>query len=129
MMSNFWSYLYQITLDMLPINHNHANLKETILLHQLQSDHRVFLALVASHTQGSPGTTGAKMFISETGEIQGTIGGGIMEYKLIDRAKEILKQKDFQREIQTLYHRTSGSGEKSGEKGSWKPYWQQLFQY
>ena len=54
------------------------------------------------------------MFISETGEIQGTIGGGIMEYKLIDRAKEILKQKDFQPEIQTLYHRTSGSGQKSG---------------
>ncbi len=92
MMSNFWSYL----------------------LHQIQSDHRVFLALVASHTQGSPGTTGAKMFISETGEIQGTIGGGIMEYKLIDRAKEILKQEDFKPQIQTLYHRASGSGEKSG---------------
>ena len=91
-MSNFWSYL----------------------LHQLQNARRVFLVLVASHTQGSPGTTGAKMFISETGEIQGTIGGGIMEYKLIDRAKEILKQEDFQPEIQTLYHRASGSGEKSG---------------
>ena len=91
-MSNFWSYL----------------------LYQLKSDRRVFLALVASHTKGSPGTTGAKMFISENGEIQGTIGGGIMEYKLIDRAKEILKQEAFTPEIKTLYHRTSGSGEKSG---------------
>ena len=36
------------------------------------------------------------------------------EYKLINRAKEILQQEDFTPEIQTLYHRTSGSGEKSG---------------
>ena len=57
---------------------------------------------------------GAKLWVSETGEICGTIGGGIMEYKLIDRAKEILKQEDFKPEIQTLYHRASGSGEKSG---------------
>ncbi len=84
-------------------------------LHQKLSDkQKVFLAFVAHHTPGSPGTTGAKMFISETGEIQGTIGGGIMEYKLIDRAKEILQQEDFTPEIQTLYHRTSGFGEKSG---------------
>ena len=91
-MSNFWSYL----------------------LHQLQNERRVFLALVASHTKGSPGTTGAKLWISETGEICGTIGGGIMEHKLIDRAKEILKQETFTPEIQTLYHRASGSGKKSG---------------
>ena len=84
------------------------------LLQKLSENQKVFLALVAHHTPGSPGTTGAKMFISERGEIQGTIGGGIMEYKLIDRAKEILKQEDFKPEIQTLYHRTSGSGAKSG---------------
>lgn len=84
------------------------------LLHQLQNERRVFLALVASHTPGSPGTMGAKLWISETGEICGTIGGGIMEHKLIDRAKEILKQEDFPPEIQTLYHRASGFSEKSG---------------
>ena len=71
-MSNFWSNL----------------------LRQLQNDRRVFLALVASHTQGSPGTTGAKMFISETGEIQGTVGGGIMEYKIVERPKKILQQSE-----------------------------------
>ncbi len=84
------------------------------LRQKLSENQKVFLAFVAHHTPGSPGTTGAKMFISETGEIQGTIGGGIMEYKLIDRAKEILQQEDFTPEIQTLYHRTSGFGEKSG---------------
>ena len=91
-MSNFWSNL----------------------LDQLQSDRRVFQALVPHHTQGSPGTTGAKLWVSERGETYGTIGGGIMEYKSLDRAKEILQQEDFQPEIQTLYHRTSDSGDKSG---------------
>lgn len=84
------------------------------LRQKLSDKQKVFLALVAHHTPGSPGTTGAKLWVAETGEIQGTIGGGIMEYKLIDRAKKILKQEDFQPEIQTLYHRASGFGEKSG---------------
>jgi xanthine dehydrogenase accessory factor len=84
------------------------------LLEKLYKNQKVFLALVAHHTQGSPGTTGAKLWVAETGETCGTIGGGIMEHKLIDRAKEILKQENFTPEIQTLYHRTSGYGEKSG---------------
>lgn len=85
------------------------------LLYQLKYNHQVFLALVGSHSSASPGTTGTKMFISETGEINGTIGGGIMEHKLIERAKVILQQKqEFKPEIQTLYHSSSGLGEKSG---------------
>ena len=84
------------------------------LTQKLFENQKVFLALVAHHSKGSPGTTGAKLWISENGETCGTIGGGIMEHKLIDRAKEIFKQEDFPPEIQTLYHRTSGIGEKSG---------------
>ena len=84
------------------------------LFQKLSENQKVFLALVVDHTKGSPGTTGAKLWVSETGEICGTIGGGIMEQKLIDRAKEILTQKDFTPEIQTLYHRPSGFGAKSG---------------
>ena len=85
-----------------------------ILLDRLQHNRKVFLALVVHHTKGSPGTAGAKLWVSETGETYGTIGGGVMEYKLCDRAKEILTQEDFKPEIQTLYHRASGYGEKSG---------------
>ncbi len=92
LMKNFWAQLRQ----------------------KLSENQKIFLALVAEHTKGSPGTTGAKLWVSENGEICGTIGGGIMEYKLIDRAKEIFTREDFKPEIQTLYHRASGSGEKSG---------------
>ena len=84
------------------------------LLRQLQKKRRVFLALVAAHSKGSPGTTGAKMFISEMGKIVGTIGGGAMEFKVIERAKNILQQEEFTPEIETLYHRSSGAGDKSG---------------
>ncbi len=84
------------------------------LTQKLSENQKVFLALVAHHTKGSPGTTGAKLWVSETGEICGTIGGGIMEQQLIDRAKKILKQEAFTPEIETLYHRTSGFGKKSG---------------
>ena len=84
------------------------------LVHQLQQERKVFLALVAKHTKGSPGTTGAKLFVSETGETFGTIGGGVMEYKIIERAKEILKQGDFVPKIQTLYHHSSSPDRKSG---------------
>ncbi len=86
----------------------------TTLLQKLSENQKIFLALVANHTKGSPGTTGAKLWVSEVGEIFGTIGGGIMEQKLIDRAQKIFKQEDFKPEIQTLYHRTTGLGEKSG---------------
>lgn len=81
---------------------------------RLLEGQRVFLALVVAHTKHSPGTTGARMFITEKGETRGTIGGGIMEFNLIERAKDILAGGSFIPECQTLYHRKTGQGEKSG---------------
>ena len=54
------------------------------------------------------------MFVTETGKIAGTIGGGMMEFNVIERAREILNREEFAAEIKTLYHRNSGPGEKSG---------------
>ena len=54
------------------------------------------------------------MFVSETGKIAGTIGGGVMESNIIKRARDILKGEEFAAEIKTLYHRSSGPGERSG---------------
>ena len=74
----------------------------------------VFLAMVAEHTQHSPGTTGAKLLVAKDRDPVGTIGGGIMEYTLLKRAKGILENASFTPEIQTLSHRKSGPEEKSG---------------
>jgi len=74
----------------------------------------VFIALVAENSVHSPGTTGARMMVAEDGTMSGTIGGGIMEYNLVERARTILKYDNFVPELQTLHHRERGAGEKSG---------------
>ena len=80
----------------------------------LEKGQNVFLTLVADHTQHSPGTTGAKLLVAKDIDPVGTIGGGIMEYNILKRANEILDQGSFTPELQTLVHRKSGTGEKSG---------------
>ncbi len=82
---------------------------------RLEAGERVFLALVADNTRHSPGTAGARLLVSETGERAGTIGGGIMEYQLIERAAGILRDGgDLEPEIRTLHHQRSAAGERSG---------------
>ncbi len=80
----------------------------------LQKGEKTFIALVAENTKGSPGTPGAKFLMSDGGDLWGTIGGGAMEYNLVDRARNILKESGFAPEVQTLWHRRTGEGEKSG---------------
>jgi xanthine dehydrogenase accessory factor len=80
----------------------------------LNNGQNVFLAMVAEHTPHSPGTTGAKLLVAKECDPVGTIGGGIMEYNLVKRAKDILEIGSFTPEIQPLSHQKSGEGEKSG---------------
>ena len=84
------------------------------VLSLLKEEQKVFLAMVVDHTIHSPGTTGAKLLVTENKEMMGTIGGGIMEYELVNRAQEILSNKNFIPEIHTLNHNKFGSGEQSG---------------
>jgi len=84
------------------------------VLSLLKEKEKVFLAMVVDHTIHSPGTTGAKLLVTKNKEMMGTIGGGIMEYELVNRAQEILSDENFIPEIQTLNHKKSGSGELSG---------------
>ena len=80
----------------------------------LTKGEKVFLALVAENTKGSPGTPGAKLLISESDEQFGTIGGGIMEYNLTEKAIMAFKKSIFKSEILQLNHKRSGDGERSG---------------
>ncbi|MCS5610407.1 MAG: XdhC family protein [Candidatus Poribacteria bacterium] len=80
----------------------------------LKDGNKVFIALVADHTKHSPGTTGAKMLIAKNHDLVGTIGGGIMEHKLINRAFEIFEQDSFKPELQKLVHRKTGGNARSG---------------
>ncbi|MEM7351127.1 MAG: XdhC family protein [Acidobacteriota bacterium] len=93
--------------------HNTMSFWKSLVTH-LRAGRQVFLALVVKNTRHSPGTAGARMLLSETGERVGTIGGGIMEYKLLARAAEILQRGDFAPELRTLHHQRAPSGERSG---------------
>ncbi len=80
----------------------------------LSARRRVFLALVVEHTRHSPGSAGARLFVSEDGTLCGTIGGGVMEHRLIETARERIRDSWTGGEIITLFHRDTGPGQKSG---------------
>lgn len=89
------------------------------LAQRLRAGEPVFLALVVRHTHHSPGTTGARLFLSADGHRRGTLGGGVMERDVLARADGVLAERDSLTEIQTLVHRRethreSGSAEPSG---------------
>ncbi len=50
----------------------------------------LWLVMVVAHGRGSPGTVGARMFVCSDGRQVGTIGGSVLEFALVRRARELL---------------------------------------
>ncbi|TXD33854.1 hypothetical protein FRC96_15425 [Lujinxingia vulgaris] len=89
------------------------------VLGALEAGQPVHLTHVAWHSRHSPGTTGASLAVAADGASAGTIGGGIMEAELIQRAKALLDDWTPQRgaglEVRELEHRRKATrGERSG---------------
>ena len=80
----------------------------------LGAGRRVFVACVAEHTRGSPGTIGAKLLVADSGELFGTIGGGAMEHRLVEQATALLQGDSQQPGKQTLIHSEAAVGDQSG---------------
>ena len=80
----------------------------------LSAGSRVFVACVAEHTRGSPGTAGAKLLVADSGELFGTIGGGEMERRLVEQAMALLQDGDRGARKQTLIHSEAAAGDASG---------------
>jgi xanthine dehydrogenase accessory factor len=79
------------------------------------SDNRPVILLYVIDSQGSsPGRVGFKMAINNKGELTGSIGGGIMEHKLIEMCREDLFKKTFDPFIKNQIHQTNISENKSG---------------
>ncbi|MCH6258605.1 XdhC family protein [Puniceicoccaceae bacterium K14] len=72
---------------------------------ELEQGHRVFIALVVQCSKGSPGTPGAKLLLSQSGFISGTIGGGIMERNLLTLAQKSLREDSYPPTLQKIQHR------------------------
>lgn len=83
-------------------------------LNCLQSGETIFLAHVVANGRHSPGTRGACLGLRKSGETWGTIGGGIMEARLIEEGLIALEQGDAQPRLETLHHRRKARGKLSG---------------
>jgi len=82
-------------------------------LDNLETKKAFALLLVLESKGSSPGRQGFKLLVNEEGAMHGSIGGGPMEFQLVELAKELLEKKKSGYLIKKQVHR-----EDSGEDGS-----------
>jgi xanthine dehydrogenase accessory factor len=63
-----------------------------LIYHSLQSNIAVMLLYVLESKGSSPGRQGFMMAVNSSGEMSGSLGGGIMEHKFVEMAKAKLQQ-------------------------------------
>ena len=74
-------------------------------LESVRAGHRTVLVVVAAHEGSVPGTTGAAMVVSPSG-CAGTVGGGVAEHEMIERARGFAGPP----ELVDVEHTPDGSG-------------------
>jgi xanthine dehydrogenase accessory factor len=75
----------------------------------------VMLLYVLESSGSSPGRQGFFMAVDETGEMEGSIGGGIMEHKFVEMAKQSFRgPEDKDQEIRKQFHDKSSATNQSG---------------
>lgn len=81
---------------------------------QLEASRNVILLWVLESDGSSPGRRGFKMAVSADASICGTIGGGMMEHKLVEKAKVLLATNEEFVSIVRQYHDKQHSKDQSG---------------
>lgn len=85
------------------------------LIHKsLQQNQPVMLLYVLESNGSSPGRQGFLMAVNAAGEMDGSIGGGIMEHKFVEMAKEKLRHTEPELSVRTQYHDKRASHNQSG---------------
>jgi xanthine dehydrogenase accessory factor len=79
----------------------------------LQEEKRLILMVVIANEGSSPGRKGFKMLVSKQ-QMYGTIGGGIMEHKLVEYAESLLEKSHFEPFIKHQIHDKSAPKDQSG---------------
>jgi xanthine dehydrogenase accessory factor len=88
-----------------------------LILESLQQNIPMMLLYVLESSGSSPGRQGFFMAVSENGEMEGSIGGGIMEHKFVEMAKERLQatsRKPQATDIRKQIHDKSAAKDQSG---------------
>ena len=80
----------------------------------LNASDKIILLWVLESEGSSPGRRGFKMAVSANGEFFGTIGGGMMEHKLVEKAKTLLASDDYEISLMRQYHDKQHSKDQSG---------------
>ena len=83
------------------------------LLAKIRDKQQVYLLTVIENIGSSPGRKGFKMLVAEDGFIFGSIGGGVMEFSLVEEAKKLLQKSDVKIFLKKQIHRgqiENGSG-------------------
>ncbi len=65
------------------------------LLSKLKENKKVYLLTVIQNSGSSPGRKGFKMMVAEDGFIYGSVGGGVMEFTLVEEVKILLQNNDL----------------------------------
>ncbi|MDA3929099.1 MAG: XdhC family protein [Prolixibacteraceae bacterium] len=86
----------------------------SFILSKLHDKKRIILMVVIDNQGSSPGRRGFKMAVSENGSLFGSIGGGLMEYRLVELARKELKQNSKRIFLMHQEHLPDAGGEKSG---------------
>jgi len=83
------------------------------LQERLKGNQKVYLLTVIENIGSSPGRKGFKMIVAQDGFIFGSIGGGVMEFTLVEEAKQLLQESDLKIFLKRQVHRghkDDGSG-------------------
>lgn len=80
----------------------------------LSNKRRVVLMIVIECKGSSPGKVGFKMAVAEDGSITGSIGGGVMEYNMVELARKIVANKTSEPFIKRQVHNSESEHDKSG---------------
>jgi xanthine dehydrogenase accessory factor len=72
------------------------------------------LLTVVHHMGSSPGRKGFKMVVNSSGKMLGSIGGGVMEHKLVELSKKWLAEKRLNIELKHQIHRSEAVDHRSG---------------
>lgn len=80
----------------------------------LSENKRIIILIVLQSKGSSPGRLGFKMAVAGNNAIFGSIGGGIMEYEMIEYAKTLFSKGIFKPFIKKQVHNTESEKDQSG---------------
>jgi xanthine dehydrogenase accessory factor len=84
------------------------------ILNKLSAYQKLILLYVLDSEGSSPGRKGFKMAVTADGTFYGTIGGGIMEHKLVEKAKSMLNQNERVVSLMRQHHDKEHANDRSG---------------